>query len=174
MNRLLLFLICVFFGSSLLFGPAEAYRIRQSVVGTGGAELVGANFGIRGTVGQPGTGKTKSDLFAAKIGYYHLYGTIVTGTDDPNTTPKAYSLLQNVPNPFNPTTTFRFSLAVKSHVTLTVYDVKGHVVATVVDREMPAGAHGESFDATALASGVYFYRIEASGFVQSKKMVILK
>ena len=174
MKNVLLLLIGVVLVLSLQFCPAEAYKIRQSVVGTGGTESVGTNFGIRSTVGQHGTGKTDSDLFAAKVGYYHLYGTVVTGADDPNTTPKVYSLDQNVPNPFNPMTTIRFTLPARSHVTLAVYDVSGQLVATLVDSEMPAGIHDESFDARGLASGVYFYRIGTKGFSQSRKLVVLK
>ena len=85
-----------------------------------------------------------------------------------------YSLDQNYPNPFNPATTIRFALPKPSHVTLTIYDVDGRLVTTLVDKQMPPGVHKAIFDASSLSSGVYFYRIETEGFVRSKKLILLK
>ena len=96
--------------------------------------------------------------------------------------PGAFALNQNYPNPFNPGTTIAFSLAQPSAVTLTVYDLAGRTVATLVTGELKAtGRHVVAFDARGLASGTYVYRLEAkpaSGegqtFVESKRMVLLK
>lgn len=155
-------------------GLPSLHDIPQGVVGGGGAELMGANYGVRGTVGQGGVGTTSSDNFEGKVGYWHLPGSSPTGIEQSPPTPEAFSLEQNYPNPFNPMTTIRFALPKRSHVTLRVYDVKGRVVTTLVDREMEAGVHREHFDAGGLSSGVYFYRIETNGFVQSRKLVVLK
>jgi len=88
--------------------------------------------------------------------------------------PSQFQLFQNYPNPFNPTTTIRFLLPQRSHVTLKVFDVLGREVATLVDGEMEAGEHTVIYNAKDLASGVYFYRLQAGNFVEQKKMLLLK
>jgi hypothetical protein len=88
--------------------------------------------------------------------------------------PETFRLEQNYPNPFNPTTTIRFDLPYASQVALTVFNLLGQQVATLVDRKLEAGGHRVEFNAADLPSGVYFYRIEASNFVDTKKMVVLK
>ena len=101
--------------------------------------------------------------------------------------PHVFSLQQNYPNPFNPTTVISFQLAVSSLVTLKLYNVLGQEVAKLLDREtMDDGSQEVEFDASRLASGVYFYRIVAEGigdaeegiagqrFVSVKKLLFLK
>jgi len=78
------------------------------------------------------------------------------------------------PNPFNPTTVIGYELAKRGYVTLKVYDVTGKVVATLVDGEMPGGQHEVRWEARDVSSGVYFYRLEAGDFVQTRKMILLK
>jgi len=88
--------------------------------------------------------------------------------------PKVFSLSQNYPNPFNLVTKIDFEVPQTSKVTLKVYDILGRLVKTLVDENKEAGFYTVPFDGTNLASGVYFYRIEAGSFVSSKKMVLLK
>jgi Secretion system C-terminal sorting domain len=88
--------------------------------------------------------------------------------------PKEYHLLQNYPNPFNPSTTITFDLPVQSEVNLTVYNLLGQEVITLVNEVMQAGRHQIIFDDSKLSSGVYIYRIRARNFVDSKKMIFLK
>jgi hypothetical protein len=162
---------------ALLLGtPATAqYGVPQSVAGSGGAEIVGTNFGVRSTAGQPIIGRTEHAGYVQLAGYWYNPGTTVTGVSDGgNALPTVQELFQNFPNPFNPTTTIRFALPAPSHVTLTVYNVGGQRVKTLVDRRLERGFHNEVFDASGLASGVYFYRLETGAFVQTRKMVILK
>ena len=90
-------------------------------------------------------------------------------------------LEQNYPNPFNPLTVIRYQLPVQSHVTLRIYNVLGQEVKTLVNEIWDAGYESASSDASALASGVYFYKLEATSvtepgrsFVQEKKMVLIK
>ena len=100
----------------------------------------------------------------------------VTTTDvesDP-ALPLAYALEQNYPNPFNPSTTIRYGLPGHSPVTLNVFNTLGQQVATLVEGEQEAGYHSVRFDATNLASGVYFYRLQAGVFVQTRKFLFLK
>jgi hypothetical protein len=99
--------------------------------------------------------------------------TVATGVEEGGL-PLQFALEQNYPNPFNPTTTINFTLGEASNVKLTVYNILGQKVATLVDSHLGAGAHSVQFDARSLSSGVYFYRLDASDFVSIKKMMLLK
>lgn len=86
-----------------------------------------------------------------------------------------YRLSQNYPNPFNPSTNIEFKLGNQNIVTLKVFDVLGREVATLIDgKSFNSGAHTINFNAAGLASGVYIYRLEAGGFIQTRKMLLLK
>jgi len=95
-------------------------------------------------------------------------------SDKEQAVPMQFALHQNYPNPFNPSTEIRFDLPQTAPVTLAVYNLLGQKVATVLDQRLEAGSHQVSFDATGLASGVYFYRINAAQFTDLKKMVLVK
>lgn len=88
--------------------------------------------------------------------------------------PTEFALMQNFPNPFNPTTNIKFALPKESNVTLKIYNILGEEVANLINQVMPAGYHTYNFDATRLSSGMYIYRIEAGSFVQVKKMLLMK
>jgi hypothetical protein len=88
--------------------------------------------------------------------------------------PKVFALEQNYPNPFNPSTVMSYQLPVASNVSLKVYDVLGREVATLVNGRQEAGRYSVSFNAASFASGVYFYRLQAGNFVQTKKMMLVK
>ena len=88
--------------------------------------------------------------------------------------PESYVLEQNYPNPFNASTTLRYAVPSSGLVRLTIYNIIGQKVATLVDRHQDAGYHSVIWNCTNLASGVYFYRIEANDFVDVKKMVLLR
>jgi hypothetical protein len=88
---------------------------------------------------------------------------------------RVFTLEQNYPNPFNPSTNIKFSIPVQSSVELKVYNLLGQEVATLVNNEtLKAGNHVVSFNASNLASGVYFYKITAGQFVSTKKLMLLK
>jgi hypothetical protein len=93
---------------------------------------------------------------------------------DKNGVPTEFVLAQNYPNPFNPRTTITYGLPVMSQVRLTVYNLLGQTVATLVDENKPAGVHTAQFDASSLSSGVYLYRLEAGTFAATKKLIVLK
>ncbi len=88
--------------------------------------------------------------------------------------PERYALLPRYPNPFNPTTTIWYDLPKESHVVLKVYNVLGQEIAPLIDADQRAGRHSRVLDGSKLASGTYFYRLQAGSFVESKKVMILR
>lgn len=90
------------------------------------------------------------------------------------TLPTAFSLEQNTPNPFNPSTIIRFQVPASGQVRLSVYNVNGQKVAQLVNGYLTAGSHEVVFSGKELSSGVYFYRMEAKGFTQARKMMMIK
>jgi len=86
----------------------------------------------------------------------------------------SYQLYQNYPNPFNPSTVIKFNVPNESRVTLKVYNILGSEVATLVNGMKPAGTYNITFNASNLASGVYFYQLKAGNFVATKKLLLLK
>lgn len=115
--------------------------------------------------------------FAAR--YYEAGGadSITSITDYDNVIPSEYSLSQNYPNPFNPSTVINFRLATGNNVTLKIYDILGKEVATLINNEWKeAGSYNFQFSITdnQLSSGVYFYRLHAGSFTDTKKMMLLR
>ncbi len=130
---------------------------------------------------QPGTYYVNATRFSG----YGAYGILVSNlrptfsvmgiaTEQLSFIPKEYSLNQNFPNPFNPSTTIKYALPKSSKVTIKVYDIIGHEIATLVDGEQKAGNHSVEFDAVGLPTGVYLYVLKSGSFVQSRKMMLLK
>ncbi len=118
-------------------------------------------------------------LQAGQTYFYKLLDVDLNGniTEHPVkeiTLPNEYSLSQNYPNPFNPTTTIEFSLRQDGRTVLEVFNILGQVVATLVNGELKAGTHQIRFNASALPSGLYFYRLRSGAFVSIKKMMLLK
>jgi hypothetical protein len=101
-----------------------------------------------------------------------------TPTDVDETTsgsiPCRFTLEQNFPNPFNPSTTIRFALPKSGHVELKVYNTLGQVVATLVNEEKVAGTYAAEWNVGSVASGVYYYRLQAGEFTQTKKLILLR
>jgi carboxypeptidase T len=102
------------------------------------------------------------------------YCGILSGITQNNGIPKTFALEQNYPNPFNPTTVIKYQLPKSELVTIKIYDVLGRQVASLINEKKDAGYYEITFDASSLSSGVYFYKIEAGDFVESKKMMVLK
>ncbi len=88
--------------------------------------------------------------------------------------PHRFQLFPAFPNPFNPTTKIQYSLPVATHVSLKVYDMVGRQVKVLVNEFKTSGSHIVDFDATGLASGLYAYRLEVTGFSKVEKIMLLK
>jgi hypothetical protein len=121
-----------------------------------------------------GLAASKNFLFAATsagVWKHQLLDTDVEGT---NKLPKHFSLQQNFPNPFNPSTVINYSVPNLSMVTIKVYDVLGREITTLVNEEKSAGNYIVQFNAGNLSSGIYFYRMKSGSFSQTKKFLLLK
>lgn len=101
-------------------------------------------------------------------------GLIVSVEQITESIPKSFALRQNYPNPFNPNTTIEFDLQTSEHVTLSVYNMLGQKVVTLIDQRLTAGSYKAEFDANRLPSGVFYYTLEAGSLRATKKMVLLK
>ena len=112
---------------------------------------------------------------AVSAQYYHISTNVmVVVVDDDVVAPTEFLLVQNYPNPFNPSTKITYSLAAQGPVSLKVYDILGNEIATLVNTTQAIGVHEVDFNATNLASGLYFYTLKAGSFTSTKKMVLLK
>jgi hypothetical protein len=101
-----------------------------------------------------------------------LFSTV--GIDEDAPVPDVYFLSENYPNPFNPTTNVNYGLPEDAHVTIQLYDILGRQVGVLVDEDQQAGYHQVQFDGDQLASGMYFFRMQAGKFAETKKMMLLK
>jgi hypothetical protein len=101
-------------------------------------------------------------------------GTGVSSVEAAEGVPQRYELLQNYPNPFNPSTTIGFVLPERSRVTLRIYDLLGQEVETLVNDDFAAGKYMTRWEPIGLATGTYFYRLQAGSFSESKKLLLLK
>jgi hypothetical protein len=107
-------------------------------------------------------------------GITYLKSNVVGVRQADNNLPENFVLAQNYPNPFNPTTQINYSIPSAQKVVLKVYDALGRDVATLVNDQQAAGNYTVDFNASNLASGIYFYRLQAGSFVQMKKMILMK
>jgi len=101
------------------------------------------------------------------------YGNPVLVEIDP-TIPNEFTLHQNYPNPFNPTTKIRYSVPHSSNVVIKVFDILGNEIEMLVNEEKSIGSYEVEFYGTGIVSGIYFYRLQAGSFVETKKMILLK
>lgn len=104
-----------------------------------------------------------------------LYSYVnITGVEDDLSIIKSFSLSNNYPNPFNPSTTIKYSIPEQSNVSIKVFDVIGREVSTLLNKKQQQGNYEVEFDGSYLPSGIYFYRLQAGDFVETKKMILLK
>ena len=104
----------------------------------------------------------------------HYKQTLITGVLEDRGTPASFQLYQNYPNPFNPSTMIKYHLSTPAHVRLTIFDMLGHEVRTLLNEQKSAGSYQVSWNASGVPSGVYFYRLQAGSFTETQKLILLK
>ena len=112
--------------------------------------------------------------FGTYYGGISSFDDKIDSIENPKDIPAVIDIQGNYPNPFNPSTTISFSIPKEGYITLSVYDITGHKVATLIDKSMSAGKHSVIFNGSALGSGVYLYKFESKGFIKTGKMLLLK
>jgi subtilisin-like proprotein convertase family protein len=120
-----------------------------------------------------------TDQFTGDTGFLYGWGLSLNDLNGisnnlTNETPYQFQLSQNFPNPFNPVTTINYSLAKEGRVKLTIYNVIGSKVVTIVDEYKTAGNYSVQFNAGSFASGIYLYRLEADNYTAAKKLILIK
>ncbi len=105
---------------------------------------------------------------------YEINPSVVLPVDEGKLLPSTISLDQNYPNPFNPSTTIKYSIPNQTNVTIKVFDVLGSEIITLLNEEKPAGNYEVTWDASGFSSGVYFYKLSAGKYVETRKMLLLK
>jgi hypothetical protein len=133
-----------------------------------------------GTTTEPQSYSFVDENLSSGIYYYRLKQIDYDGTSNYSNeieveiTPSEFALEQNYPNPFNPSTSIQYAIGSRQFITLKVYDVLGNEIATLVNEEKPSGTYNEQFSMDIFSSGIYFYKLTAGEFVQTKKMILLR
>jgi len=151
---------------------AEQWVIRYNGLGNGSDVANSIAVDTMGNVFITGSSfgsGTANDIVTIKYSQ-SLTDVLTDGSDSP----KDYHLLQNYPNPFNPNTIISYQLPVSSKVIIKVYDILGDEIATLVNEEKPAGNYEVNYNALQLSSGIYFYKMQAGSFINTKKMILIK
>jgi M6 family metalloprotease-like protein len=161
--------------------PAQAVTVRPSKLILAGMSSAACTVSVFPQMVAPNvthTGRVVIDGLPG-IGAKHFeipirFRVATAGVADAGGLPACYALEQNYPNPFNPSTTIRYSLPERSHVGLAVYSTLGQQVALLHSGEQEAGYHEVKFDASTLPSGVYFYRLQAGKYMETRKLLLVR
>jgi hypothetical protein len=137
--------------------------------------LIFAQLIAKGTSNLNSVTKLKEAALIAKRIYDNNFTNVVSVNEQNHNIPKIFTLHQNFPNPFNPSTKIKFDIRQTVNISLKVYDVSGKLISTLIENEkMNAGTREITFDAKEIPSGIYFYTLEAGNFKETKKMIVVK
>lgn len=169
---------CLVMSAILVCGTVMPARgqteLGSRVIASGGTTTISASHVLKATLGQTITGKTTGSSYFSGLGFWEQI-EFDNATGLPETPPVLDTRLhQNVPNPFNPSTTIHFSLAGEELVRLDLFDLQGRRVARLLNEPLPAGAHALEFRPRDLASGIYLLRLSAGSHHESRRLVLLK
>ncbi len=162
-------------GGSIGVGVDGGPLTVASVLATGGYQSWGTQ-----SIGKfdltAGTHILKTAFFFGgfNVNYFDIAYVGVMSVDDEQSFPKQFTLEQNYPNPFNPATTINYTIPVSNQVTITIKDILGKEIATIVNERKSAGSYSAKFVASDLAAGIYFYTLHAGEFQQTKKLIVIK
>ena len=161
---------------------SQETRSRISEYSSGYSQSSSANQDVQifSTVGIPIMGISTNSMIKVNSGKDYIknnfleLGKIAGENRNEPYLPKAFKLYENYPNPFNPETIIKYEIAEYSLINITLFDILGNKIETLLSEEKPAGVYTLEFNAANLPSGIYFYRISAGPFVKTKKMMLLK
>ncbi|MBS4027484.1 MAG: T9SS type A sorting domain-containing protein [Ignavibacteriales bacterium] len=158
------------------FSLSQNAKVNWYSFNAGFGNTTNQNTKVVSVVDQSLIGSSQTANVKIESGFLSPFSTTIVSVNEPKDVPKSFSLLQNFPNPFNPITTIKFSLAKSTFVSLKVYNIVGEEIARLVSEELQAGNHQVIWNADGFASGVYFYRLqtEEGKFTQVKKLILLK
>jgi hypothetical protein len=157
--KTIIFYLLLILSASLLYSQSSiVYDVGTNIDIGANADVCAATITVNGTSSGSGT----------------FCNAPVDVEKDTVLIPDKFDLSQNFPNPFNPSTLIKYQLPKSSQVTLKIYNVLGDEVATLVNEEKPAGSYEVIFNSAKIASGTYFYKLQAGSFVETKKMILLK
>ena len=164
-------ILCIFLISPTLFSQS----ITGSIFSNGGTTISNESYGCYSILGETLGGISSNEACHVFSGSQFVKNNIVTSIDrlENSSLPTKYSISPNYPNPFNPSTTIRYDLPKAANVTLRIFNTLGQEIAVLVNEEKEAGYYQVRWDA-ALPSGIYFYRIQAGEYVETKRMILLK
>jgi hypothetical protein len=149
--------------------------VNRSVMGTGGTRAASAGHIIICTSGQPAIGVVAGTTNTNQVGFWYQSAADLAGIGERDRgAPMEFMLSGSRPNPFGSKTTIQFVLPKPCHVSMRLYDTAGREIATLIDEELPPGLHAKVVDGTGLSSGVYFCRMQAEKFTQTRKLVLLR
>ncbi len=161
---------------------AQNYNLDWLSINSGGQmSQASVSYAAKLTLAQPVAGLSESDNYRAYLGFWYPNLGIALAVEqvESPTLPTAFSLEQNFPNPFNPTTTIEFAIPRSGQVRIEIFNLLGQLVAMLFDQAMPAGRYRTVWDSRDLwgndvASGVYIYRLVAEDRILTRKMVLMK
>lgn len=165
---------------SELFSQTQTSQVEWSSFNQGFGAASSAGTQVCSALGQSFVGSTQNTNSQIASGFlvHPLIRDTKTAVEEKaqkeSQLPTAYKLEQNYPNPFNPSTTIAFALPKPSEVILKVFDAYGREVAKLVEGRLPAGRHEVVLDARPFSSGVYFYRLQAGEFSQTRRLTLVK
>ena len=150
-------------------------QVPISVFSNGGSSISGGNYQINGTLGQSLIGSVGSSNNMNLIGFWYTTEGFVTDIqEEQNPLPTEYFLSQNYPNPFNPATKIKYGVKERNNIKIAIFNTIGEEVKILANELKEPGSYEIEFNASSLPSGVYFYRLQAGDFVQTRKMILLK
>jgi len=135
--------------------------------GSGNSVVIGTFSGTATFGDTTLTSAGSQDIFVAKLG-------LVTGIEEEFVLPKSFNLSQSYPNPFNPSTKIKYSLPQSSNVVIKVFDILGNEIETLIDEQKNTGTYEITWYAESLPSGIYFYKLQAGDYIETKKMLLMK
>ncbi|HMK38529.1 MAG TPA: T9SS type A sorting domain-containing protein [Bacteroidota bacterium] len=159
-----------------LRGDAQTSSVRWWTVNMGFALGTSTNSKVVSVVGNGLVGSLLGPSSMIETGFLvdTLLRNTIVSVESPGGVPGEFSLRQNYPNPFNPVTIIRYDLPVAANTRLTVFNTLGQLVATLVNEKQQPGPYLVQFDGSALASGTYFYRLQAGTYTETKKLLLIR